>query len=69
VDATIIIYYDNINNILLVNNSINCQTKYIKVHYHFLRKMVVTKEIDLVHVCNKNQVVNFFTKVLNVYKL
>jgi hypothetical protein len=37
------------------------KTKHIKVHYHFVKKKVLTKEIDLVHVSTKNQV-NIFTK-------
>jgi len=41
------------------------KTKHIKMHDHFVRKMVLTKEIDLVHVSTKNQVVNIFTKVLS----
>ncbi len=55
---TLVAYY-----LLIIQHIV--KTKYIKVHYHFVQKKVLTKEIDLVHVSNKNQVVNFFTKVLN----
>jgi len=38
VDAPVVIYCDNISNILLVNNSIyHVRTKHIEVHYHFIR--------------------------------
>jgi hypothetical protein len=48
---------------LLIIQSI-AKTKHIKVHYHFVKKKVLTKEIDLVHVSTKNQI-NIFTKVLS----
>jgi hypothetical protein len=36
VDAPIVIYCDNISNILLANNPIyHARTKHIEVHYHF----------------------------------
>jgi hypothetical protein len=37
-DAPIVIYCDNISNILLVNNLVyHAKTKHIEVHYHFIR--------------------------------
>jgi len=39
------------------------------VHYHFIRKKVLAKEIDLIHVSTKDQVANIFTKALNIDKL
>jgi hypothetical protein len=39
VDVLVVIYCDNINNILLVNNLVyNAGTKHIDVHYHFIKK-------------------------------
>jgi len=39
------------------------------VHYHFIREKVLAKEIDLIHVSTKDQVVDIFTKALSIYKL
>ncbi len=69
-DAHVVIYCDNINSILLVNNSVYCaRTKHIGVHYHFIRKKVIAKEIDLIHVNVENQIANIFTKALGTNKL
>jgi hypothetical protein len=69
-DAHFVIYCDNINSILLANNSVyHARKKYIEVHYHFIREKVLTKEIDLIHVSIENQVVDIFTKTLSTDKL
>jgi hypothetical protein len=47
----------------------HARTKHIEVHYHFIRKKVLTKEIDLIHVNIENQVAKLFTKVLGIDKL
>jgi hypothetical protein len=39
------------------------------MHYHFIRKKVLAKEIDLIHVSTKNQVADIFTKALGIDKL
>jgi hypothetical protein len=39
------------------------------VHYHFIREKVVAKEIDLIHVNTKDQVLDIFTKALGTNKL
>jgi len=68
-DAPIVIYCDNISNILLINNSVyHVKTKHIKVHYHFIREKVL-REINLIHVSTKDQVVDIFTKALGTNKL
>jgi hypothetical protein len=60
VDAPIVIYCDNINSILLANNLIyHARTKHIEVHYHFIRKKVLAKEIDLIHVVLKIKLLTF----------
>jgi hypothetical protein len=70
VDVPIIIYCDNISSIILVNNLIyHAKTKHIEVHYHFIREKVLAKEIDLIHVSTKDQVVDIFTKALGTDKL
>jgi hypothetical protein len=70
VDAHVVIYCDNIDSILLANNSVyHAKTKHIEVHYHFIRKKVLTKEIDFIHVNTEDEVVEIFTKALSTYKL
>ncbi len=70
VDAPVIIYYDNISSILLANNPVyHVRTKHIEVHYHFIKKKVLAKEIDLIHVNTKDQVADIFTKALGTDKL
>jgi hypothetical protein len=39
------------------------------VHYHFIRKKVIAKEIDLIHVSTEDQIADIFTKVLGRNKL
>jgi hypothetical protein len=63
VDAHVVIYCDNINSILLANNTVyHARTKHIEVHYHFIREKVLAKEIDLIHVSTKYQVADIFHK-------
>ncbi len=69
-DASIVIYCDNINSILLANNPVyHARTKHIEVHYHFIREKVIAKEIDLIHVSTEDQIVDIFTKALSINKL
>jgi len=70
VDAPVVIYCDNINNILFANNLVyHARTKHIEVHYHFIREKVIGKKIDLIHVSTENQVADIFTKALGTDKL
>jgi hypothetical protein len=70
VDAHVVIYCDNISSILLVNNPVyHARTKHIEVHYHFIREKVLAKEINLIHVSTKYQVVDIFTKAFDIDKL
>jgi histone deacetylase 1/2 len=63
-DAPIVIYCDNINSILLTNNPVyHARTKHIEVHYHFIRKKILSKEIDLIHVSTKDQIIDIFTRL------
>jgi len=63
-DAPIVIYCDNISSILLTNNPVyQVKTKHIEVHYHFIRKKNLTREINLI-VSTEDQVVDIFTKAL-----
>jgi len=68
-DAPIVIYCDNISSILLTNNPVyQVKTKHIEVHYHFIRKKNLTREINLI-VSTEDQVVDIFTKALGIHKL
>jgi hypothetical protein len=70
VDAPVVIYYDNISSILLVNNPVyHARTKHIEVHYHFIREKFLAKKINIIHVSTEDQVVDIFTKVLGTDKL
>jgi hypothetical protein len=69
-DALVVIYCDNISSILLANNPVyHVRTKHIEMHYHFIRKKVLAKEIDLIHVSTEDQVADIFTKALGTDKL
>ncbi len=69
-DAPIVIYCDNINSTLLANNPVyHATTKHIEVHYHFIRKKVLAKEIDLLHVSIEDQIANIFTNAIGTDKL
>jgi hypothetical protein len=39
------------------------------VYYHFIRKKILAKEINLIHVSIEDQVVDIFTKALGMDKL
>ncbi len=70
VDVHVVIYCDNISNILLANNPVyHAGTKHIEVQYHFIRDKVLAKEINLIHVSIENQVANIFTRALGTDKL
>ncbi len=69
-DALVVIYCDNISSILLANNSVyHAKTKHIEVHYHFIRKKILAREINLIHVSIKDQVADIFTKALGIDKI
>jgi hypothetical protein len=44
VNALVVIYCDNISNILFANNPVyHARTKHIEVHYHFIREKILAK--------------------------
>jgi hypothetical protein len=70
VDVLVVICYDNVNSIVLVNNPVyHAKTKHIEVHYHFIREKVLVRNFNLIHVSTENQVVDNFTKALGTDKL
>ncbi len=69
-DVPIVICCDNNNSILLANNLIyHARTKHIEVHCHFVRKKILAREINLIHVSTEDQIVDIFTKALDIDKL
>ncbi len=51
VNTHVVVYCDNINSILLVNNLVyHVRTKHIEVHYHFIIEQNLAKEINYIHV-------------------
>ncbi len=55
---------------LFANNSIyHINSKHNEIHYHFVENKHLIKEIDLVDVNTKNQVVDIFTKALGMDKI
>ena len=66
----VILYCDNLNSIQLARNLVfHARTKHIEVHYHFIRKKVLSGEIDLEYVNTEEQVADIFTKALGAEKL
>ena len=54
VHGAVVIYCDNISNIMLANNLVyHVRTKHVEVHYHFVREKVLVGEVDLVYVSAK----------------
>ena len=61
------IFINNKSTILLAKNPIyNERSKPIDTRYHFIKKHVKDKEIELVHVKSQDQVADIFTKPLKV---
>ena len=58
------------SSIYLAQNLVfHARTKYIEVHYYFIREHVHAEEIDLQHISTHLQVADIFTKALGVDKL
>ena len=56
---------DNQSSIKIAHNPVfHTRTKHIEVHYHFVRKKVLSKEVDLSHVSTTEQIVDILTKPL-----
>ena len=58
------------SNIYLARNPVfHAQTKYIEVHYHFIRDRVLAGDVDLQHISTNLQTADIFTKALGADKL
>ena len=65
-----VIYCDNLNNIQLAKNLVfHAQTNNIEVHYHFVCEHVLSCEVELQYVLTDWQVVDIFTKPVELDKL
>ncbi len=65
----VVIYCDNTSSILLINNLVyHARTKHIEMHYHFIRKKVLARKINFIHVNSEHQVADIFTKALGIDK-
>ena len=64
------IYCDNLINIPLARNPVfHARTKHIEVHDHFVRKRVLSGEVELIYVPTNRQTADIFTKPLGLDKL
>jgi hypothetical protein len=60
VDVPVVIYCDNISSILFANNPVyHAKTKHIEVHYHFMRKKILAKELTLFMLVLKIKLLTF----------
>ncbi len=59
-DVPVVIYCDNISNILLVNNPVyHAKTKHIELHYHFSTEKVLEKKLTLFMLILKIKLLTF----------
>ena len=64
------IYCNNLNIFQFAKNLVShAQTKYIKVHYHFVQEHILSGEMEQLHVPTNRQVGNIFTKIQGLDKL
>jgi hypothetical protein len=54
---------------IVKNPSIHAGTKHIEIHYHFIRKKVISGQTELAHVPTTYQLANSLTKSLGKIKL
>ena len=54
---------------LAKNQSHHERTKHIDIRYHFIRKILEKKEIDLIKVAGNDNIADMFTKVVPTSKL
>ena len=63
------LYCDNQSADCLVENLVfHARTKHVEVLYHFIRKKVLQKEIEIHQLKTDDQAANLFTKGLNIGK-
>lgn len=66
VDYTIPLYCDNQSAVRLAENLFfHVRTKYVEVHYHFIKEKVLEVEIELEQIKSEDQVADLFTKGLS----
>ena len=70
VSELVVIYCDNLRSIQQVKNPVfHARMKHIEVHYHFVRRLVLSGEVELVYVPTDRQVADIFTKPPRLDKL
>lgn len=68
-DHPIPIHCDSESAIKLAGNPVfHARTKYIETHYHFVREMVLTRDIQLQKIRTDDQIADIFTKALGKAK-
>ena len=69
IDYPILLHCDNQSVIRLAENSVfHARTKYVEVHYPFIREKVLKEEIEMQQIKTDDQVTDLFTKRLNTSK-
>ncbi|XP_058071232.1 uncharacterized mitochondrial protein AtMg00810-like [Magnolia sinica] len=65
-DYPMILRRDNLSAFCLAENPVfHARTKYVEVHYHFVREKVLQEEIEMSHVKTDDQVADILTKGLS----
>jgi hypothetical protein len=54
---------------IVKNPIIHVRTKHIEIHYHFICKKVILRQMELAHVLTTHQLANILTKSLHKIKL
>ena len=66
---SILIYGDNQGSISIASNAVQeSRTKHINIHYHYIRELVVAKEVELQFMPGKMNPADMFTKNLQKIK-
>ena len=67
VQDTLVVYCDNTSAINISKNPVqHSRTKHIDIRHHFIRELVENKTVVIEHVATENQLVDIFTKALDL---
>lgn len=68
-EKSTIIFCHNLSAFKLIKNPIHhAKTKYIEIQYHYIRKKVENKEVEVKYIYTTKQQANIFTKFLEKIK-
>jgi hypothetical protein len=60
------IWCDNLSALALASNPVfHARTKHVEVDYHFIRKKVTNKDVQLRHISTDDQLADILTKALS----